>query len=80
VKTVGERNHAAIYGINSIGLQRLGFPKERIEMLQRAYRLLFRQTSNLGQGLANLREHLPVDGDVKILVDFIESSKRGVIR
>jgi len=49
-------------------------------MLQRAYRLLFRQTSNLGQGLANLREHLPIDGDVKILVDFIESSKRGVIR
>ena len=80
VKTVGERNHAAIYGINSIGLQRLGFPKERIEMLQRAYRLLFRQTSNLGQGLANLREHLPIDGDVKIPVDFIESSKRGVIR
>jgi UDP-N-acetylglucosamine acyltransferase len=80
VKTVGERNSAGIYGINSIGLRRLGFDEERIETLQRAYRLLFRQTTNLGQGLANLKEHLPIEGDVKILVDFIESSKRGVIR
>lgn len=80
VKTVGERNHASIYGINTIGLQRLGFSKERIETLQRAYRCLFRTTSNLHKGLAALKEQLPVEGDVKVLVDFIESSKRGVVR
>ncbi len=80
VKTVGERNHAGIYGINSIGLQRLGFPKERIETLQRAYRILFRSTSNLHTGMEHLKQQMPVEDDVKILVDFIESSKRGVIR
>jgi UDP-N-acetylglucosamine acyltransferase len=80
VKTVGERNHAGIYGINSIGLQRLGYPKERIETLQKAYRILFRSTSNLSKGMEQLKQQLPVEGDVKILVDFIESSKRGVIR
>jgi UDP-N-acetylglucosamine acyltransferase len=80
IKTVGERNHAGIYGINTIGLQRLGFAKERIEALQKAYRLLFRSTSNLKKGLENLRQQLPVEGDVKILVEFIDSSHRGVIR
>lgn len=80
VKTVGERNHASIYGINSIGLRRLGFAPDRIEKLQKAYRLLFRTTDNLHKGLENLKQQITVEGDIQILVDFIESAKRGVIR
>lgn len=80
VKTVGERNHAAIYGINHIGLGRQGFSHERIQALQKAYRFLFRATTNLKKGLELLKQSMPVEGDVKVLVDFIESSRRGVIR
>jgi len=79
IKTVGDRGSATIFGINSVGLTRLGFSQERIEHLKRAYRHLFRSGTNLARGLERLREHMPVDGDVKLLVDFIESSSRGVI-
>lgn len=80
VKTVGDRNGAAIYGINSIGLERQGFSREQIDTLKKAYRLLFRSSSNLKIGLEQLKAEVPVEGDVKLLVDFIESSQRGVIR
>ncbi|MBN2430322.1 MAG: acyl-ACP--UDP-N-acetylglucosamine O-acyltransferase [Acidobacteria bacterium] len=79
VKTVGMRGRAAIYGINSLGLTRLGFSQDRIDLLKRAYRHLFRSSSNLAKGLAQLTENMPITGDIKTLVDFIESSPRGVI-
>ena len=80
IKTVGDRTNASIYGINSVGLSRLGFSKERVENLKHAYRFLFRSSTNLKLGLVALRAHMPIEGDVKVLVDFIESSHRGVIR
>lgn len=80
IKTVGSRSESHIYGINTIGLQRLGFSEERIENLKKAYRLLFRSSPVLSQGLEAVRNSLTIEGDVKVLVDFIESSHRGVIR
>jgi len=79
IKTVGDRGNTAIYGINYIGLKRLGFSDERITTLKRAYRLLFRSSSNLKKGLEELRKNMPIENDVKVLVDFIETSDRGVI-
>jgi UDP-N-acetylglucosamine acyltransferase len=75
IKTVG--NRARIYGINTIGLRRKGFSKEAIDKLTRAYRHLLH--SNTSRALAQ------IDGDaalqcaeVRYLVEFIRSSKRGV--
>jgi UDP-N-acetylglucosamine acyltransferase len=79
VKTVGMRGDAAIFGINSLGLTRLEFTDERIERLKQAYRHLFRSSGNLSKNLEILRANMPIEGDVKLLVDFIESSERGVI-
>lgn len=80
VKTIGEGRRGGIYGINVTGLKRLGFTPERIATLKRAYRLLFRGSRNLALGLAALRQEMPVEGDVRVLVEFIESSERGIHR
>jgi UDP-N-acetylglucosamine acyltransferase len=79
VKTVGMRGEAAIFGINSLGLTRLEFSEERIERLKQAYRHLFRSSGNLSKNLEILRDNMPIEGDVKVLVDFVASSERGVI-
>jgi UDP-N-acetylglucosamine acyltransferase len=76
-KTVARRE-AATFGINSIGLERRGFSKERIEKIQRAYRI-FRRNNN-SQALEELRKDPAPSEDVKMLMRFMEKSERGIIR
>jgi UDP-N-acetylglucosamine acyltransferase len=80
VKTVGNRNEAQIYGINSIGLNRKGIPPQSIEQLKQAYRILFRSQLNTGDALAKLRERQWSASEVATLIEFIETSARGFIR
>ena len=77
-KTVARRE-VATFGINAIGLERRGFSKERIEKIQRAYKIFHRH--NATQALELLKKEFGDDtGDVRQLIEFLESSKRGVIR
>ena len=80
VKTVGDRNEARIYGINTIGLQRKGFPETSIEELKQLYRILFRSKLNTSDALAQAKMHEWTAPEVAVLIDFIESSTRGFIR
>jgi UDP-N-acetylglucosamine acyltransferase len=80
VKTVGERNGAKIYGINTLGLQRKGFSEQSIKELKQVYRLLFRSKMNTGDALARIKEESWTAPEVSILIEFISSSERGFIR
>ncbi len=75
-KTVG--NRARLYGVNSIGLERQGFERERIETIRSAFRILQSTRLNVSQAVEELESDLESD-DVRVLVDFVRSSKRGVI-
>ena len=76
VKAVG--NPMELYGLNSIGLQRAGFPGETIAALKRAYRLFFNSDLNLSQALERARSDLPPFPEVERFLAFVESSERGV--
>jgi UDP-N-acetylglucosamine acyltransferase len=78
-KTVAER-HAATFGINSIGLERKGFPKETIEALQRAYRILVRSKLKLEDALMRIEDELSNYPEARYLAEFVRGSKRGIIR
>jgi len=80
IKTVGERNQAKIYGINSIGLQRKGFSEQCIRELKQAYRICFRSKLNTGDALLKIKETQWSAPEVSTLVEFMESSERGFIR
>jgi UDP-N-acetylglucosamine acyltransferase len=71
---------ARTYGINTIGLRRRGFSEDRIEALQRAYRLLIRSKLNTSQALEKIEEELQGQADVGELVAFIKGSQRGFHR
>jgi UDP-N-acetylglucosamine acyltransferase len=79
VKTVGNRP-AKTYGVNTIGLERKGFPKETVEALQRAYRLLTRSKLPLQEALERMETELGFVSEVRYFAEFIRSAKRGVIR
>jgi UDP-N-acetylglucosamine acyltransferase len=80
IKTVGERNQAKIYGINTIGLQRKGFSEQCLSELKQAYRILFRCQMNTADALVKMKERTWSVPEVFILKEFIENSERGFIR
>lgn len=78
-KTVSPRETRA-YGINAIGLERRGFSKERITKIHHAYRVLLGAKLNTTQALEKLRSEGNQGEDVAMLMRFIETSERGVIK
>ncbi len=68
------------FGVNTIGLERKGFSKERLETLNRAFRLLLRSKLNTTQALAEMRAKLGGSEDVQELVRFIETAERGIVK
>jgi len=72
-------NRAKLYGLNIVGLERRGFPKEEIAQLKKAYRILFRSSLPLSTSLKIIQEELK-DQYVDELIEFIKSSKRGICR
>jgi UDP-N-acetylglucosamine acyltransferase len=71
---------AKTYGLNTIGLKRNGFSDERIEALQKAYRLLVKSKLNTSQALERIAQEVPGQPDVEELVLFIRTSERGFIK
>ena len=80
VKTVGYRNQARIYGINSMGLERKNFSSQRIGALKKAYRWLFHKGLKLRQAIDQIRKEELEREDVSVLLEFIESSRKGFVR
>ena len=77
-KTVG--NRARNYGLNRIGLMRRGFTQEAVSRLRQAYRLLLVSKLNTTRALAQIEQDPALQcPEVQYLVDFIRTSRRGVI-
>jgi len=78
-KTAAARDTHA-YGLNAVGLERKGFSKERIARIHHAYKVLLASKLNTSQALAKLKAEPNRGEDVELLIKFIESSERGVIK
>jgi len=78
-KTSAERNTHA-FGMNSVGLERRGFSKERLARIHHAYKVLLASKLNTTQALEKLKAEGDLGEDVALLIRFIESSERGVIK
>jgi UDP-N-acetylglucosamine acyltransferase len=75
--TVGNRAH--FFGVNGIGLRRRGFSPEAIVALRQAYRILVQRGRPLAEALARLEAEGPHTDEVRTVVEFVRSSKRGVV-
>jgi len=77
---ISQGNHAKCYGLNRLGLKRRGYSKETIEKLHRAYHLLLSSKLNTTQAVERIKEEITDCPEVDYMVDFIETSKRGVVK
>ncbi len=66
-------NHAHLEGLNLVGLKRRGFPRETINALRNAYRLLFADEGSFQERLEDVAETFAAQPDVMEIVDFIRA-------
>jgi len=70
----------APHGINSEGLKRRGFSADQLRNLKDAYRILYREQLQLTEARTRLATLAQTQVELRILVDFIDSSERSLIR
>lgn len=75
---ISQGDRARLVGINTIGLQRAGFSESQIALCKKLYRELFMSKKVLVEALKHARSELATDAQVKMFLDFVESSERGV--
>lgn len=66
-------------GINLVGLRRRGFSNELIDLIHNAYRLLYSK-GILAEGILEIKRNIQITKEIQYIIDFVESSKRGIIR
>jgi len=68
------------HGINAEGLRRRGFSSAALTEIKRAYKTLYKSGLTLEQAKAQLAEHAKSCAEVGLLVEFLQSSTRGIVR
>jgi len=69
-----------VVGLNSIGLHRRGFEKETIRRLEKVYKLLFFSKLNTTQAVERIKAEIEPTDEVKVILDFIANSTRGMVK
>ncbi|MEM1141089.1 MAG: acyl-ACP--UDP-N-acetylglucosamine O-acyltransferase [Pseudomonadota bacterium] len=66
--------------INSEGLRRRGYSDDVLSQLRRAFKILYRQNLTLDIALQRLETMLRETPELKIFIDSIRASERGIVR
>lgn len=66
-------------GINIVGLRRRGFSNELIDLIHNAYRLLYSK-GIIKEGIEEIKKQLTITPEIQYIIDFVSTSKRGIIR
>ncbi|MEO7673579.1 MAG: acyl-ACP--UDP-N-acetylglucosamine O-acyltransferase [Pyrinomonadaceae bacterium] len=73
-------NHAKCFGLNKVGMRRRGYSKDTIEKLHHAFHLLLSAKLNTTQAVEKIRGEISGCAEVDLLLEFIETSKRGIVK
>ena len=66
-------NHAKLEGLNLVGLKRRGFPRETINDLRAAYRLLFAEEGTFQERVEDVARVFASSPEVREIIDFIRA-------
>jgi UDP-N-acetylglucosamine acyltransferase len=75
-----DRDPLSFMGINTVGLTRRGFEKERIDEIHNIYRAIYLNGMNFSRALDYVESEFKLTPDRDYIVNFFRSSERGVIR
>ena len=75
-----DRDPLSYMGLNSVGLSRRGFGKERIDEIHEIYRAVYQKGMNISQALDYVEKEFKSSVDRDYILSFIRKSERGIIR
>jgi UDP-N-acetylglucosamine acyltransferase len=77
-------NPLSVHGINAEGLRRRGFSRERMALIKQMHKLLYRDGLTLEAAKTAINALVGTveggDTDVRMLLDFLSASTRGIVR
>ena len=77
---IADGNPAEVRGVNIVGMERNGIPSETIKTIKEAFRLIYRSKYNTKQAVEAIRQELPATPEITQILEFIQTSERGIIR
>jgi UDP-N-acetylglucosamine acyltransferase len=75
-----DRDPLSFMGLNSVGLTRRGFEKERIDEIHNIYRAIYLSGMNIGNAMEYVEKEFKPAPDRDYIIEFIRKSERGIIR
>jgi len=74
------RDPLSFMGVNTVGLERRGFSKEKITEIHEIYRAIYNTGMNRTQAFKYIEETFPPTDERDLIINFFRTSERGVIR
>ena len=78
VIAAGDR--AMLHGLNSVGLKRGSFSPNKLKLLKKAYRIIFRTGLAMNEAIERVKTEMEQIPEIVNFINFIKSSKRGITR
>lgn len=75
-----DRDPLSFMGLNSVGLTRRGFEKEKIDEIHEIYRTIYQKGLNISQALESVEKEFKSSAERDYILGFIRKSERGIIR
>ena len=67
-------------GLNVVGLRRRGFTNDQIDLIREIYRIIYQSGLNTAEACDKVEAAFPSGVERDMILQFIRSSKRGIIR
>lgn len=78
--TIAAMDRAKLYGLNRVGMERVGIPKETRAELRKAYRILLKSSLKLEEAVEKARKECAPSKELDHLIHFLENTVRGITR
>lgn len=78
--TKAQGNHAVVRATNKVGLARRGVPREEVDNIHKAIRILIMGSDTIEEALARIDTECASSENIDYMIKFIRDSKRGVAK
>jgi len=69
---------AKVYSLNLVGLRRANFSKDKIDIIKKAFKILFFEDHPINVAKEIVKDKLPASTELDYLINFISTSQRGI--
>ena len=76
----GSFDTVKLYGLNLIGLKRHGFAEQTLQHLKEAYNTILRKSLTVTQAITELESMLQTCPEIRLFIDLLKQSERGILR